>query len=159
MDLNHQPGSYSHGVCLEELLELLLGGRVCEIPDVKTTALICTGSRSIGSLGGGRGSTVDFGLIGQGGRSHGVSKCGDVRHLEGWRCLDDEKCRVDCLPKAERDLTGGGARGRSRVASCPRYQLKEKMKLKFFDALDLEEREEEEDGRRRWKGKGEAVWH
>lgn len=80
--LIHRPRNYSHGVGLEELLELLLSGRVCEVPDVKTTTLICTGSRGIGSLGR-RGSTVGLGLIGQSGRSHGVSKCVDGRHLEG----------------------------------------------------------------------------
>ena len=41
---------YSHLVVLEELLQLPLSGRICEVPNVQPTSLIGTGSSSIGGL-------------------------------------------------------------------------------------------------------------
>ena len=62
----HRPHRYLHGVRLEKLLEFLLSGRIGEVSNVQTAALISTGSRSISGLsssGGavGGGSLVDSG--------------------------------------------------------------------------------------------------
>lgn len=71
-----------HGVILEELLELLLGGRIGEIANVQAATLIGTDGGSIGSLRRGS-SAVGVGGIVEGGRSHVVSDIVDGRHLDG----------------------------------------------------------------------------
>lgn len=76
-------GCSSHGVFLEELLKLLLGGRVSEVPDIQATALIRTGGRSIGGLRSGGSGAVGVGGFVDGGRSHVVSQIVDGRHLGG----------------------------------------------------------------------------
>lgn len=87
-----------HGVILEELLELLLGGRISEVPDVQTTALIGTGGRGVGSLRGRSGSAVGVGVV-QGGSSHAVSEVIDGRHLEGetqrWMGVKSSMCQTN----------------------------------------------------------------
>lgn len=77
-------GHNVHGVALEELLKLLLGGRISEVPDVQTTALVSTGGGGIGSLGG-RGGAVGVGGIVDGGRSQAVGDVVDGRHVDGVR--------------------------------------------------------------------------
>lgn len=73
----------SHGVILEELLKLLLGGRISEVPDIQTAALVRAGSRGISSLGGsGSGAVGVVGVV-DGGRSQVLGDVVDGRHLEG----------------------------------------------------------------------------
>lgn len=75
-------GHNLHGVSLEEVLKLLLSGRVGKVADVQATTLISTGGSSISGLRS-RRSTVGVGGVVNVGRSQGVGKGVDGRHLEG----------------------------------------------------------------------------
>ena len=76
----------SHIISLKEILELPLGGRIGEVPNVQPTTLVSTGC---GSLVG--SSVVDGVSDGGGGHAFGDFVDGGSRHVVGLSVSDTER--------------------------------------------------------------------
>lgn len=73
-----------HSVALEELLELPLSGRICEVPNVQPTSFISTDGSSIGGgLSCGGSAVGGLGGWDSGGLVVGGSVFDGSRHLDG----------------------------------------------------------------------------
>lgn len=99
-----------HIVGLEEILELPLGGRICEIPNVQPTSLVGAGCGGLV-----RSSTV--GGVGDGGGGHGFGDFvnGGSRHVEGLSV------------RTRRELMGTGVGSWTQKAELPLGSLKRGM--------------------------------